>query len=360
MKVDWLRDIDRRVFEFVLKMGNEDFTYFKYSLSGDIYGSSKRWGLGQAVFATKILYMLNKMGEIEGYRKDNLSKFIRSFQRSNGYIYDPLISKIVSYPNFKRFLQERNLEGLRNISVKRAETRQAFAALFCLSTAPEAPFLHIPYSEEKVERYLSSLGWKQPWSAGSHFSHLLFFLKVNRDMFNYEPELSAHLTEYAIKWVNKLQSDTDGTWHDGEVSLFQKINGSMKILTGFATANYFSLNFTEKFIDTILSGINNDNACDNFNIIYCLSFVTRLTDYRKEEINKFCIDRLKIYQQYYHENDGGFSFYIDRANDTYYGAKITRGLNEPDIHGTAMFIWGVTLISRILKLEGLDFREPVT
>ena len=157
-----------------------------------------------------------------------------------------------------------------------------------------------------------------------------------------------------------MQSKTDGTWHEGDVPLYQKINGAMKVLTGFSAVNFFDLLFTERLIDTALSGINDSHACDNFNIVYCLFFTSRLTDYRKNEIEEFCLNRLNIYREFYKEKEGGFSFHKNRANDNYYGARITKGLDEPDIHGTVMYIWGITLISKILEINGVDFREPVT
>ncbi len=65
-----------------------------------------------------------------------------------------------------------------------------------------------------------------------------------------------------------------------------------------------------------------------------------------------------MYTDYYWPGYGGFSFYKDRANDIYYGKKITKGLAEPDIHGTAMFVWGIALIDKILNL-GLNFKIPL-
>jgi hypothetical protein len=91
-------------------------------------------------------------------------------------------------------------------------------------------------------------------------------------------------------------------------------------------------------------------------VLYCCN---KATDYRVDDIKNFCLKRLSQYRRYYHENKGGFSFHKDRANDVYYGARITKGLNEPDIHGTVMFLWGITLISRILKLD-LGLKEPIT
>lgn len=358
MELKWLKGIEDKIFEFVLRMSEKDFAYFRYSLSGDLYGPRTRWGLGQLVFATRILCMIDKLKDVDEKKRKNLTQAILSFQKSNGYIYDPLISKLTVKARVKEFLRNGNFESLLDTQTKRAETRQSFAALFCLNGKPKTPFLHIPYTEERVRKYLQSMDWKQPWASGSHFSHLLFFYKANKELFNFQPDLSNHLIDCAVEWVNQLQSKTDGSWYEGDVPLFQKINGAMKILTGFSVVHRYKLDYIEKLIDTCLSGINDAHACNNFNIVYVLYYCCKLTDYRRKEIEQFCLDRLNIYKEFYCEKVGGFSFLKNKANDVYYKAKISKGLNEPDIHGTVMFVWGITLISKILKLD-IGLREPI-
>jgi len=348
------------IFGFLKKMNIKgDYTNFKYSLSGDLYDSSTKWGLGQLVFATKILHMIDVLKDIESVNKLNLVNAIYSFQRNDGTFTDTTLFGQKKKSILDKLMMKNDDDSYHE-QIIRAETRQSFAALMTLGAIPIKPYTYLPYSEKEVNNYLSSLNWKEPWGAGSHFSHLLFFYKANKEMFDYKSDLATNLIDYSIKWVNSLQSNIDGTWHDGDVPLSQKINGAMKILIGFSTVNYYKLSYVESFIDTILSGVNDGHACDNFNIVYCLYFASKLTNYRNEEIQKFCIDRLNIYKGYYHEKEGGFSFYQNRANDVYYGAKITKGLNEPDIHGTVMFLWGITLISRIINIQGLDLKEPIT
>ena len=101
------------------------------------------------------------------------------------------------------------------------------------------------------------------------------------------------------------------------------------------------------------------DACNDFNVVYVLYCCNKAVGYRADDIKDFCLGRLSQYRRYYHEDIGGFSFKLDKANDVYYGAKITKGLDEPDIHGTVMLLWGITLISKVLKLD-LGLREPIT
>jgi len=302
--------------------------------------------------------MLDLLKELNRDEKDTLISKINSFQTEDGYISDPLIIKL----GFKKkyFIFDDKNNDFEIEKIKRAETRQSFSALNCLGTKPEKPFLNIPYNEEGIDKFLSGLNWQYPWDAGSHYSHLMFFLMMNKTMFGYNSNISDKLIKYANKWVDNIQSEYDGFWYDKETSLKEKINGAMKVLTGKSAAGISRIDYHEKIIDNCLSAINDSEACSNFNIVYCLYYCSGISDYRKNEIIDFCVNRLSIYKDFYFEDIGGFSFHRDRANDMYYRAKITRGYNEPDIHGTVMFIWGIILISKIADFDFIDFKIPLT
>jgi len=356
--IDWLKDLRKKTLNFINKITDKDYNFVKYSLSGDLYNRNMNWGLGQNVFVVKILFMLNALNNLTQKQRDNLKKNILKFQDRDGYISDPLIIKLITGKRFLSFRSESNL--VRIEKVKRAETRQSYSALYCLGKKPDSPFLHIPYDKENINKFLLSLDWKYPWDAGSHFSHLMFFLKLNEMMFGYKSDVSKELVNYANDWIDELQSNKDGFWYSGETSNKEKINGAMKILTGKSATGIFKIKNHEKIIDGCLNALNDSEACSNFNIVYCLYYCSNISDYRKKEIKKFCYERLGIYKNFYFNNVGGFSFYKNKANDVYYGALITKGLNEPDIHGTVMFIWGITLISKILGLDFLNYKIPLT
>jgi len=357
--LNWLNDFTDKTFGFIQLMQEEEYKYFRYSQQGDIYNSSTNWGLGQLVFAAKIIYMLDARNRLTQSQFSNLITSIKKFEYENSYIYDPLVSECTLKSRIKNFIKTLNLEHFANEPVKRAETRQATAALLCLDSKPDGPFIKIPYNITEIEKYLCRLFWEKPWHAGSHFSHLLFFYKTNRDLFDYKTSLTYELIQYAINWVDRLQSRTDGAWYKGNVSLAEKINGAMKILTGFSAVDHYQIKYVEQLIDTCLEGISDAHACDNFNIVFVLFYCSRITDYRKEEIEKFFLDRLELYNHYYYPELGGFSFYKNKANETYYGAKISQGLDEPDIHGTMMFTWGISLISNVIDL-GFKLKIPIT
>ena len=121
--------------------------------------------------------------------------------------------------------------------------------------------------------------------------------------------------------------------------------------------------YPKKIIDTILAAKNDESACDNFNIVYVLKYCNELTknEYRYSEIVDFIYTRLEIYKKYYFTKLGGFSFNINQSNSIYYGAIISQSKNEPDMHGTVMFLWGISLITQILNInDKLEFQEIIT
>ncbi|MHA1309846.1 MAG: hypothetical protein ACTSQO_02860 [Candidatus Helarchaeota archaeon] len=356
----WIKEIKRKTPIFLKNMqGNQRQGFFKYSLSGDIFREHIKWGLGNAVFALKIYYTIN-------YNPKNLNKiaeFIISFQKKNGEFYDPIV-KYLSFPLRVFYsLRYNDFNNLNNQQTIRAETRQAFSALNLFRFKPKYQYLQFPKTEESIKNYLKSLNWNKPWGAASHFSHLLFFLS-HSNIIN-----KLKLIDFAVNLVNKLQHD-DGCWYSGNPPLDQKINGSMKIITGLKVAtsiadyNNGEIYFDKamNLIDTVLKATNDIHACDNFNITFVLKYANEITkNYRYNEIEKFFKNRLNIYMKYYYPKYGAFSFYPQRAKKSYYDALISKGKREPDIHGTSLFLWGLSIIGDFWNLnETLKINEYIS
>jgi len=354
-EIDWIFKLREEVPQFLEKLRGKKSGFFHYSLSGDLYDENIKWGLGNTVFAIKIYYTLNLLNSLTERKKRKMADFVKSFQQEDGTIYDPLIKKLTFWRDKLSSFKNLNFNNFFHQGTIRAETRQAISALSLLGEKlTTIPYLDFPKTEKEINRYLSKLNWEKPWSAGSHFSHLLFFLK-NSNLVG-----KGNLIDYAISWLNEIQNPEDGAWYKGKPNLREKINGAMKVISGLKAANKTNFNYPEKLIDLCLSAKNDKHACDNFNIIYVLKHANELlnSNYRHEEIKKFALQRLNIYKKYYYPKIGGFSFFLGKANDKYYGAKITKGLNEPDIHGTCMFLWGISIISQILDIK-LKYKEQI-
>lgn len=362
---DWCREVCESIPSFLIQMkGHERKGFYHYSFSGDIR-KDEVWGLGNSVFAAKIYCML---GKLTHELTTDMTGFIRSFQKRDGHIYDehidrsPSIRRLSSYArrikprDFFHELMRREEE------TKRAETRQSFAALRCLGSRPDKPFLSIPYTRGEMTDYIHRLNWDEPWGAGSHINHLVFFLRQNECMFRVHEEDVEELIDHTFLVANTFRQE-DGAWykHDRNIPIYQKINGCMKMVLAFEAAERDEIGMENEMIDLCLSAINDEHACNNFNIICVLYYCQKRTDYRKDEIKEYCRKRLELFADFYWPEYGGFSFHRGRANDFYYGARVSEGRAEPDIHGTVLFLWGIVLISDILGFrEELGLSFPIT
>lgn len=363
-KIDWIFKLKKEVPKFLDKLKGRKGGFYHYSLSGDLYSETKNWGLGNSVFATKIYYTLDKIKSLPKFEKENITSFIKNFQRKDGSIYDPLISQKSIFSNAFYAIKNQDFSNIFAHKTRRAETRQSFSVLMLLNSRPNLPYLKVPNTTEKIDNYLSNLNWKKPYDACSHFSHLLFFLYANKKFFGLNKNNFNNLIEFAIDWVNKLQSEKDGCWYYGNnISITQKINGAMKIITGLKVVDKLDFNYPEKLINLCLSNNNFENGCNILDSLYVLHYANILTgnSYRYKNIESFCNKWIKVCREHYFPSIGGFSFYRNKANQYYYGAKITKGLNEPDIHGTVLLLWGIALTSKILGYEEeLGFKEFIT
>ncbi|MFC1548345.1 hypothetical protein ACFL5E_00125 [Candidatus Omnitrophota bacterium] len=356
---DWIYSLKNKASTFMEKMKVEEPGFYRYSMSGDVLSPKVKWGLGNSVFAAKILYMLDRLTDED---REEISSFIRSFQDGKGEIYDPAVQRLSWRDRWSRPLTSLDFGNVLNARTRRAETRQAFAALMCLGRQPGRKYAQVPGTMEEVERYILLLDWKRPWGAASHVSHLAFFLKAN-DVLCGQSGCGREELMRSVFDVTGRFRQTDGSWYEPRpgISSAQKVNAAMKMLTAYAAADKWDFGMEKELIDLCLLAVNDSDACGNLNIVLVLYYCSKRTDHRATEIRRFCEDRLKIYRRHYWPEYGGFSFYGRKANDVYYGAKISHGLTEPDIHGTTMFLWGIAMISEILELKddvGLKF--PIT
>ncbi len=353
--IEWIYKLKDEVPGFLNQMkGAHKPGFFKYSLTGDLYNENESWGLGNTVFAVKIYYTLNLLADLPSEERKTIIDFLRSFQNPGGSFYDPLIKRLTKISNIIAAIKGNDFNNIFHRQTQRAETRQAISALLLMNEDTKYSDKNLPNTELQVTRHLNNLDWSKPWGAGSHFSHLIFFLK------NSQLPNRSDLIDYAISWANQMQSHETGSWYKGNPTLRQKINGAMKVITALKVAEKMSFNFPDKLIDMCLSAKNDKTACDNFNIIYVLHYANQVAEgnYRRNEINQIAQGRLEIYRKQYYPGIGGFSFLPGQANINYYGAKITRGLNEPDIHGTVIFLWGISIIAQLLGISNkLEFNE---
>lgn len=356
MSIDnWLVDVDLKVKQFLehqrskLKDG-----YYHYTYSSDLYNEEKHWNVGSSCFALKLYYSLNINDKT---LIEPAAEYIKSFIKKDK-IFDPLVFKRSFFRNFISSCKHRKLDNFLNQNYIRAETRQCLSSLSLYNLVPGN--FDIPYLKtiSEIDLFMNKLNWNLPWSAGSHFSHMLFFINLAHEHQLINKQEYENLTSYALLKINALTDNKTGCWGRGNIDLRNYINGAMKIITGMHAINNFSINFPEHIIDSCLGFNYAGHACDNFNIVYVLNKLNSYVDgsYRKSEIERFMREKLITYRNHYKMQEGGFSFNLDSVNTNYYGLKLASAKDECDIHGTVLFVWGLALINQTLDLN-LTLRE---
>ncbi|MBM3204954.1 hypothetical protein FJZ48_03180 [Candidatus Uhrbacteria bacterium] len=332
--------------------------YFSYSLTGDAFTDKQKQNPVGSIFALKLYAML---GERKASIIQPIIDRLLSFQCPNGTFVDPFVLHRRRLYSTLSHLKRRQWPDFSGTQYIRAETRQAYSALLLHDVTPHIVLEDVPTRPDEIRRFLSNLDWSHPWGAGGHFSHLLFFLSLLHTSRRINEPTFQQARMAATSFLNDLQRD-DGAWYIGSPSPRQKINGAMKVISGLVVDD-LPCNRTDKLIDLCLSHPANSmsDACDQINQIFVLRYCDRLLDhtYRRGDTTSFCKKALEDWQEYYYPNLGGFSFYKHRANDRYYGAKISRGLDEPDIHGTVLFVWGLSMLKELIPIPELVFLHEI-
>ncbi len=333
--------------EFVesLKIADQPGKY-KLSPSGDVF-ENEHWGLANSTFATRILFTLNLIEK----ERENLVNYILSFKREDGFFVDPEIKKNNIFSRVKTAIKNLNPRYLSNQGNEMAETRQAFAALINLGYEVE-PLTELDLTDQGITNYFKSQLWDNVWGASSQINHLLFFIKYSKLTEERKLNLSKLCLEEAINY-KKIYFDKN---QNNDLIL---IGGWMKLLMGLSLFNLTEKLLDNRIVDICLQNLERKDACEHFNTVYVLSESLKISDYKRKESIEKILNTCSEWKKYYHENYSGFSFNSEKSIEFFYGARVTKGLNQPDLHGTAMFLWGFLIASKVIDSNQNNLFEPI-
>ena len=350
----WINNVIKGIPSFLHSMKTDIPGHFKHSFSGDIYKPSRKWGLIQTISVVKILSILSNDSTWKKFNKKQLTTTILSFEKKDGSIVDPLIYKKSILQKVKRSIRRLNLANLFYNNEVIATTRSSYNALRLLNSKPKHCFSYVLFSENEIQRIIRKLYWKNPWEAGSHFNHLLFFIQIEKDFKGLSNEKYNHYLDVALETLRLYEDAENAIWCDNNYSQLDNniiINGIMKVCMGLNIVNRLKeIKYPEKIIDRCLNLNVGNHACDYFNVIYVLHTMLKLTYYRKSDIEKYCYSVLNIIRKNYWPDQKGFSFNKGKAEEHFYGVRFSAGLPEPDLHGTTMYLWTIALINEICDL----------
>lgn len=273
-------------------------------------------------------------------------ELIKSFQRPEGVFVDDAMQRRFRVGSLlDRMRGHRGLPNARERTVA-AETRQSAATLLQVGERPRYE-LPVPHRDPvSVRNYIRSLDWRVPWDAGSHASHLIFFLHVNQIL---RDDDSDSRLDAAFEELDALRDPASGSWFEGAVDTRMRINGAMKVLTAYRWTGRRVLHAKE-LLDLALDATFNEDGCSFLNRLFVVQqAVPFAPGYRVEHVRSFaleCFHRALRFRQ----ADGGFSFYTHGAQRRYFDAYVSLGGRQSDMHGVVMLTWAIAISLELLGL----------
>ncbi len=334
---------------------------FRFCSKGSLVPVRGKAGLMATCFAMRSAWQSGIWDKWQQDRKEACVRFIQSFQQKDGFFYDPWLNRKagISLETIVNLLLGRvpiNILYQQKKLNMRAETRQCIGDLFNVGEKSLSP-APIEYPDPlSFQKYIRTLSWTQPYSAGSHLSHLMCFLAVNKEYFPPTENCDFMISEI-LKLLSELYDEETGTWFLGKPENVFKINGAMKILSGLQWLGQ-KLDNPEKLIDFALAQPFQNDGCGMLNRLFVLQQAGKSAPegYRYREIQKIASRALASVQEF-RNSDGGFSFYKHRSQPSYYGAKVSKGLDVSDLHGTAMMTWAIGVSLDLLGENAPDGAE---
>jgi hypothetical protein len=328
--------------------------------------AGKEVSLGFSCYGLKTLYTIDKWDKLSNEVKNEWAEYINSFQKNiskfsvNSYVDNQYIDhfekfniKNISKDGAKSVLNIIKSNKYRTrkeelIDSVRAETKQAIATLKQVGFRNKFIYDDFPKTSKEVYLILDSYDWSKPWSAGAQFSSFCVFAKAQGQE---NKEYGRNLIEYIDNKVNV----EDGCYYKGDKPNFtQLINGSMKVITGLDWLGV-PIHYPEKLIDVCLSRKPSQSGCDLVDYVYVLYRSSLETNYKRKEIVEYLYQILELIFSHYYEEEGGFSYNIGSSQKLYYGVEISKGNDQPDIHGTILLTWALAMIFVIIENDEFNW-----
>lgn len=345
---------------FIEKLRKEENYSYLPVLEGAT-SAGKDLSLGFSCYALKSYYILNQ-GHLDESNKIFWAEHINSYQSDDGQFIDPMYvyhmrnigfqakSKDLAKNILNIFGKEYVNRKETHINSIRAESKQAISSLYQINNKNSLPYNNFPQNISDLEKYLKNLNWKKPWSAGAQFAAICVFTKTQISDLNHYEEYINFFSEF----ISKITNEDTGGFYEGNISGSEElINGAMKVITGFEWID-LKLTYPEKLIDYCLNSNPTQEGCNVVDTIYVLWHCSKQTNYKKSEISNFLIGLLDIIKLH-HFKSGGFSYYLNKSQIYYYGLQISKGLNTPDLHGTVLFLWALSMINDVCEF-GRDWK----
>ena len=370
-KINLPDSFEEKLFNFLNSLKKEENSFFYYPMKHGLTEDGKKLNLGFSTYALKIFFMTGMWQKISSEEQERWIESINLFQKNekslpdNSYVDETLINFYLKPPMLKTFkdLLKRQISYFSNISYNsmdiqltnavRAESKQAISTIYQVGYKNLKPYLDFPKNENEINNFLEFFDWAKPWSAGANFSSLCVFNNTQIDNKEFEKN-----KEILYKFISQIvDEDTGGYFIGKQPSETELINGAMKVLTGLDWIN-LPIHYPKKLIDYCLNVSLKNEGCDIVDLVYVLYKCSEQTSYKRNEVIDYLInlDEL-IFQHYFEEEENaGFSYYLNKSQIYYNGLIISDGKPCPDIHGTLLLCWALSMIDKISESDQLNWK----
>ena len=356
---DWLMRVKDSLVEFldILQITGKTGRFLPCTKGSTQEG--RQIALGFSCFALKVYYTLGLWEKLHLKEQKSWIDFLRSFQTRgnprgnwvayNAFIDEPVMTYLGRQTSWYKDLIDRVFYPNRLTYLQRviiAETKQAIATLAQVGESSDQPYRGFPTTERDVKNYLSNLDWTQPWGAGAQLSALAVFLRSQAPSFM-KPEETQQLLDACLCFVESLADKETGAYFKGKPPAYgMLINGAMKVLTALDWLDV-PIHYAERLIDTCLQRLPSSEGCHLVDAIYVICRCSQQSKHRRADVQTYCNKVLGMIKEHYNQ-DGGFSYDIQRSQTYYYSVPISEGHAVSDIHGTCLLVWAVAMILEIL------------
>ena len=368
---EWDTNLKSDIVRFLDSIQNEKNIHHFFPTTKGLTKYGKNLKLGFSCYALKCFYMLNLWDELSDSKKESWISFINSFQKNtntnpkNSYI-DPVVDhyylsiwrKVSFKNNVKKIFnifsisKKRTYDNLYTDTI-RAETKQAIATLKEVGATNKSKYTNFPNEKKDIYTYLDTLDWAKPWNAGAQYASLCVFNSTQLDKMKAEKN-SKILYDYLQKI---LQEDTGFYHSNSEININEKINGTMKVITGLDWINK-PIHHPQKIINFCLDIELESESCDIVDLVYILYKSFKQSNYKADAVREYLKNIKELISLNFDKSTGGFSYSKNKSQTTYYGLKISKGLNVADIHGTTLLLWALTMIYEIEGFKEYNILKP--
>lgn len=328
-----------------MKIGSGfEYKYSKSCSKPNIYSSA---------YACIMQSFFGKIENLSSKQKEDWAEYFNSFQNENdGLFYDSSLDNTI--------YEKADWWGARHVLV------HLINAYIVLGKRPKYQFLFLNkyYDINYLEEWLSEQNWNGAFSHANDFDNKLMnivsAMQYQRDY--WQDEKASKAVKFIQGYLLKKINPNTGMWGNYNISDKKELSRMVQFAYHLFTFFFYDgidLKNKERIIDLTLKTQNkfggfgfalNSSACEDIDSIYILINISKLTSYRKKEIES-ALKKAFIWVLVNQNEDGGYTFKLNESF-VYGHEQMTSKINE-----SAMFPTWFRSLALIYLSDYLEISE---